>query len=79
MAATGMHEVAPAFGDEAMGRFGTLMARFGDLHVDPPLLPGDDEDAQPALLPQSRLQAVVEEDLPGGGLHFWTIRRDPRS
>ena len=23
-------------------------------------------------------EVVVEDDLPGGGLHFWTMRREPR-
>jgi GNAT superfamily N-acetyltransferase len=23
-------------------------------------------------------EVVVEDDLPGGGFHFWTMRRDPR-
>ena len=113
----GAMEVLGAMGEEAAGRFGSMMAQLGELHaqavpaehwyllilrVDPPrqgqgiggsliepVLRRADAAGLPCYLETMKprnvtfygkhgFEVVVEDDVAGAGLHFWTMRRDPR-
>jgi GNAT superfamily N-acetyltransferase len=117
LAEAGGLEVLGSMGEEAAGRFATLMAHMGELHekavppehwyllilgVDPPrqgqgvggalvepILSRADAEGRPCYLETMKprnvtfyrkhgFEVVVEDDTPDGGLHFWTMRRDPR-
>src|SRR5262245_56359164 len=117
LGASGAFEVLGRMGDEAAGRFGTLMAQLGELHaaavppehwyllilgVDPsrqgqgvggsliePILRRADAEGRACYLETMKprnvtfyskhgFEVVVEDDTTDGGLHFWTMRRNPK-
>ena len=117
LASSGAFDVLGRMGEEAAGRFGTLMAQLGELHhaavpaehwyllilgVDPsrqgqgvggsliePILRRAGAEGRACYLETMKprnvtfygkhgFEVVVEDDTTDGGLHFWTMRRNPR-